>query len=231
MRAGDLHTGFSGQHSEALFRADAEAIATRWLLACVGRLEARRLRALADPSPWSDTSAFRVNQPNSDRLSFLEDGSVRGFQVTFDGARTFITVPGRRVSVRDVALVGSRLTCELDDRRLACVYVEEPTRCTVLAEGGALEATFATTALADDQESDASRTVRAPMPGKIHAVLVGEGDRVVRGQPLLSLEAMKMEHTLRAESAGTVASLHARVGEQVDEGQLLLALRDNSEET
>ena len=64
-------------------------------------------------------------------------------------------------------------------------------------------------------------TVVSPMPGVVAAVNVRAGDAVTRGQRLLVVEAMKMEHALLAPFAGTVASLHAEVGQHVAEGALL----------
>jgi 3-methylcrotonyl-CoA carboxylase alpha subunit len=63
--------------------------------------------------------------------------------------------------------------------------------------------------------------VVSPMPGVVSAVKVTAGDAVARGQQLLVVEAMKMEHALLAPFAGTVASLHAEVGQHVAEGALL----------
>jgi 3-methylcrotonyl-CoA carboxylase alpha subunit len=63
--------------------------------------------------------------------------------------------------------------------------------------------------------------VVSPMPGVVSAVNVTAGDAVARGQQLLVVEAMKMEHALLAPFAGTVASLHAEVGQHVAEGALL----------
>jgi 3-methylcrotonyl-CoA carboxylase alpha subunit len=64
--------------------------------------------------------------------------------------------------------------------------------------------------------------IEAPMPGKVTAVEVSRGENVAKGQRLLTLEAMKMEHALTAPFDGTVAELHATAGAQVTEGQLLV---------
>ncbi|HEX3677090.1 MAG TPA: acetyl/propionyl/methylcrotonyl-CoA carboxylase subunit alpha [Sphingomicrobium sp.] len=64
--------------------------------------------------------------------------------------------------------------------------------------------------------------IEAPMPGKVTAVEVSAGDRVEKGQRLLTLEAMKMEHALTAPFDGTVAELNVSAGTQVAEGQLLV---------
>ena len=64
--------------------------------------------------------------------------------------------------------------------------------------------------------------IEAPMPGKVTAVEVLQGEKVAKGQRLLTLEAMKMEHALTAPFDGTVTELTAKPGAQVSEGQLLV---------
>lgn len=66
--------------------------------------------------------------------------------------------------------------------------------------------------------------IEAPMPGRVTAVDVSRGDKVAKGQRLLTLEAMKMEHALTAPFDGTVAELHAAPGAQVSEGTMLVRL-------
>jgi 3-methylcrotonyl-CoA carboxylase alpha subunit len=64
--------------------------------------------------------------------------------------------------------------------------------------------------------------IEAPMPGKVTAVEVLRGEKVAKGQRLLTLEAMKMEHSLTAPFDGTIAELNAKAGAQVTVGQLLV---------
>jgi biotin carboxyl carrier protein len=61
----------------------------------------------------------------------------------------------------------------------------------------------------------------APMPGRIVQVAGKLGNAVVKGEPLVTLEAMKMEHTLTAPFDGEVVELSVRVGDQVSEGKIL----------
>ena len=68
-------------------------------------------------------------------------------------------------------------------------------------------------------------TIRAPMPGKVASVPVTEGDRVARGQSLVTLEAMKMEHALAAPFDGEVEAVLVAPGDQVSEGVALLRLK------
>ena len=66
--------------------------------------------------------------------------------------------------------------------------------------------------------------ILSPMPGRVIAVAVAAGEAVTKGQKLLTLEAMKMEHSLTAPFDGTVAQLNAREGGQVSEGTLLVKI-------
>jgi 3-methylcrotonyl-CoA carboxylase alpha subunit len=68
----------------------------------------------------------------------------------------------------------------------------------------------------------------APMPGKVIAVLVQPGAVVSKGDALLVMEAMKMEHTITAPSDGTVALIHFGVGDQVIEGAALVAIEQRA---
>jgi 3-methylcrotonyl-CoA carboxylase alpha subunit len=64
------------------------------------------------------------------------------------------------------------------------------------------------------------------MPGKVLRVLVTEGDLVETGATLVILEAMKMEHAIKAPHAGRVHEVRTRAGDQVEGGQLLVLLSD-----
>ena len=70
----------------------------------------------------------------------------------------------------------------------------------------------------------ADGSILSPMPGRIIAVEVAEGDVVAKGQKLVTLEAMKMEHSLVAPFDGTVEALNAVSGGQVSEGATLVKI-------
>jgi biotin carboxyl carrier protein len=66
------------------------------------------------------------------------------------------------------------------------------------------------------------------MPGKVIRVEVATGDEVRAGQVLVVLEAMKMEHTLRAPYGGTVGEVDCRAGDQVEAGAVLVVVEEAS---
>ena len=80
-----------------------------------------------------------------------------------------------------------------------------------------------------NSSSASSDTISAPMPGKIIALNVAAGDSVSEGEPLVVMEAMKMEQTLTAPRDGVVAEIGAEVGELVTDGALLVRLEEDAE--
>ena len=66
--------------------------------------------------------------------------------------------------------------------------------------------------------------VKAPVPGLITRILVQPGDKVEAGQPLLVLEAMKMENEIRSPRAGTVKAIKVTPGQKVNQGEVLVAI-------
>ncbi|MDQ4119666.1 MAG: acetyl/propionyl-CoA carboxylase subunit alpha, partial [Actinomycetota bacterium] len=71
----------------------------------------------------------------------------------------------------------------------------------------------------------------APMPGTVVRVLGEPGRQVEAGQPLVVLEAMKMEHTVAAPGDGVLGEVRVSAGDQVDTGQVLAVVTDPGEET
>ena len=75
----------------------------------------------------------------------------------------------------------------------------------------------------------AAPEITAPMPGKVLKILVKQGDAVSPGQPLVVIEAMKMETTLSAESAAVIGQVRVEPGQMVDHGAVLIELRPRAE--
>lgn len=89
---------------------------------------------------------------------------------------------------------------------------------------GGMDFVFAKEAAARKSGRVSGGSLEAPMPGLVTRVMVAAGDEVKKGQPLLALEAMKMEHVLRAPRDGRVKRVAARPGEMVAGGVALVEL-------
>jgi 3-methylcrotonyl-CoA carboxylase alpha subunit len=126
-----------------------------------------------------------------------------------------------------VALHGETVTLGDEDEIAEVSGFADEARVVVFSEGQSYEFALGS------RGSGASHGVHdgeieAPMPGKITAVEVKQGEKVAKGQRLVTLEAMKMEHSLTAPFDGTVAELAARPGVQVTEGQLLVKVEPDA---
>ncbi|MDO8409300.1 MAG: biotin carboxylase N-terminal domain-containing protein [Phenylobacterium sp.] len=120
---------------------------------------------------------------------------------------------------------GGAVEAPLDDGPLSADVLIDAAGAIVVFEAGEAYAFSGTPPLAAAGEGPAGDgVVIAPMPGKVVAVAVKVGDAVTRGQTLVTLEAMKMEHALSAAFDGTVESLVVAVGDQVSEGAVLARL-------
>ncbi|MEY3441785.1 MAG: hypothetical protein RLZZ519_66 [Bacteroidota bacterium] len=67
--------------------------------------------------------------------------------------------------------------------------------------------------------------IKAPMPGLIHSIKVSEGQKVAKGEPLLILEAMKMENVIKSPADGVVGKISIAQGQNVEKGAVLVTLK------
>ncbi|HJS80934.1 MAG TPA: biotin/lipoyl-containing protein, partial [Vitreimonas sp.] len=94
----------------------------------------------------------------------------------------------------------------------------------VFDRGEAYEFTLDTGERAEGEVAASDGAILSPMPGKIVSVAAKPGAKLKKGDPILVLEAMKMEHTLTAPFDGKLAELNAKAGAQVSEGVVLAKL-------
>jgi len=142
--------------------------------------------------------------------------------------------PWRRLSgfrANAPATVKVWLQTEAGDTLVALEPGAAPSRLTALRQADKLLVfengaayVFPLGAVGSAQESAGDGQIRSPMPGKIVQVHAAAGAAVAKGQPLIVLEAMKMEHALTAPFDGTVVELAVRQGDQVSEGVILIRL-------
>ncbi|SCW90421.1 3-methylcrotonyl-CoA carboxylase alpha subunit [Sphingobium faniae] len=118
-------------------------------------------------------------------------------------------------------LDGEKLTIRFDPRQ---GRNEEPLEDVLVAQGGQVWRLTPWRAGGAGGADASDGAILSPMPGRIIAVSVTAGESVTKGQKLLTLEAMKMEHSLVAPFDGMIAELNVREGGQVSEGALLVKI-------
>ncbi|HEV8692107.1 MAG TPA: acetyl/propionyl/methylcrotonyl-CoA carboxylase subunit alpha [Ideonella sp.] len=181
--------------------------------------------ALESADPWSKRNGWRIHGGARRRFD-LQQGTashVATLERLHDGALR-LGLGGRQWPFAARSLGGDRydVTLGLERHTLSVYLLGE--RAAVFGEGGTLELHEIDPIAHAGEAAGGAGRLTAPMPGKVVAFHVKPGDTVTAGQALAVMEAMKMEHTISAPRAGTVAELMYAVGDQVAEGGELLRL-------
>jgi 3-methylcrotonyl-CoA carboxylase alpha subunit len=211
-KEGGLTTGFIDAHLDDL----AGEVLAPDSLALAAKAWAEHLRAqnpagegLPQARGWS-----LVGLPRKDLHSVIINGQSILLEVTY-------APDGERV----VAKFKNGKSVEADRGSAPRSHFDRDSRTLFVAIGEGQATVRAEDVLARTAEADeGAAVIHAPMPGKVIAVLVEIGQSVTLGQPLLILDAMKMEHTLKAGLNGAVKRVAVAPGSQVREGDVLCVL-------
>ncbi|MBK6554436.1 MAG: acetyl/propionyl/methylcrotonyl-CoA carboxylase subunit alpha [Rhodocyclaceae bacterium] len=227
----DLDTGLIEREHDFLFAGAGTASVPReaWLAAALAELLREQAAADAaarlgsDPrSPWHRRDGWRLNLGVSRRLTFRCGDEVRELKVGYADAGYRITLDGQTTAVGGQLQAGDQLRADLGGMRMAATVVVAGEKRHVFLHGRCHLMVAVDPLFHAGEGGGAEGGLTAPMPGKVIALLVEPGVKVSKGVPLIVLEAMKMEHTLVAPSAGTVTAFHYAVGEPVADGAELL---------
>ena len=216
------------------YRADLAADAERDpetmpMLAAAALLEADRLDVLrqarlgGDPySPWATAYGWRLNDSPVHGLTLLQGIDELLLRYRLEAGTYVFEQDGGEVRVAVSLHADGRLEARLDGITVRAEAAFDAGAVTVFYDGAAHRYVLKTALASGAEAGEDSGHLVAPMPGKLIAVHVVEGAEVAKGDPLMVLEAMKMEHVIRAPEDGVVAALHYGPGDQVEEGADLL---------
>ncbi|MDT7705374.1 MAG: propionyl-CoA carboxylase alpha chain, partial [Pseudonocardiales bacterium] len=221
--AGGTDTGYLTRHDPAALAA-TPSVATHAAAAALATQAANRdgARVLGTlPSGWRNVASA----PQRVSYTVGEKTLEVGYRLSRDGLR--VTVDGEPLDARLLSAAADGVALEVGGVRRAyavhrvggVAYVDGPDGSSALAE---------VPRFADPNAVAHAGSLLAPMPGGVVRVLAEPGAAVTAGQPLVVLEAMKMEHTVVAPVDGTVTELHVAPGDQVDTGQVLAVVDDGS---
>jgi 3-methylcrotonyl-CoA carboxylase alpha subunit len=222
--AAKLDTGFIERRRAALFPPSApapdEALAAAALF-CLGEAVANT----ADP--WARCDGWRLNTAKaSQTLVFYDGDTVRELAATASGNGWDLQIGERHIAAAAGFAPDGDATLTLDGAQRRALVLDHGDEIAVFIDGASWRLArvdpLAPPAGADHHAGRLS----APMPGRVVQLLVAAGDAVSRGQPLIVVEAMKMEHTIAAPRDGTVEAVRYAVGDLVEEGAELIALAD-----
>ena len=229
----DLDTGLIDRHGETLFPAPSAAPLGALALAALALSTSETQRGsdnFANPAePWAQASGWRMNSAYRRVLSFTDEftGKEGGYQVglTYASHGFEIDANGERQPLALVRQDGAELSIRLGETSLHGSVRRDGELFHVFTGGRHVTLAYNDPmAHAGEQEAAGGR-LTAPMPGKVVAVLAEAGQQVKKGDPLVIMEAMKMEHTIAAPSDGLVEEVLYQVGDQVSDGAPLLAFK------
>ncbi|MDN3647391.1 acetyl/propionyl/methylcrotonyl-CoA carboxylase subunit alpha [Reinekea marina] len=236
-RAAELDTGFIEKHHALIFRPMPElstfdlALAGLYLvLSQQQQNEQHRLNRGDATSPWHDTSAWRSGEPNQQsfhlqveetehRVVVIHDSSESGFYQLLVNDQVLKAQGQLNNHEMAVNIDGVQLTAHVAQHdEFYSVY-----RSNQVHADSTMQFKVATPDLGIDDAHGAAGSLTAPMNGTMVALLVEPGQSVKKGDALLVMEAMKMEHTVKAPADGQVDTFFYKAGELVEGGSELLA--------
>src|SRR5690606_34838505 len=232
----DLDTGLIERRREHLLPRPAPATPGELGLAAAAVLR----RELASRDPWGARDGWRLAEPLARRIAFAEASDEREVLVSYRRAPfgaagdpppvCHFTVAGSGTDAQSVDGVvlapeaDGSLVVQIGERRHRGHVVVVDETLHLFTADRHLRLRHVDRLLHAGDAAEEGGRLTAPMPGKVISVLVQAGQRVSKGQALLVMEAMKMEHTIAAPVAGEVTLLHFGVGDQVPEGEVLVAI-------
>lgn len=220
----DLDTGLIQRHHAALFPPLLPPSVMVLALAAAALLSDESAAVRNADDPWEQTNGWRMNGSLLRSLRFTDDTGAHLVEVQYLAIsqwRLHIGDAMHTLQLRDRQRDG--ITIALDGHVITAAVVRDGEAFHVFDDDSHRILTWQDPhARTAHVENDAGR-LTAPMPGKIVAILAETGRRVAKGEPLLIMEAMKMEHTIAAPADGVVEVFLYPVGEQVAEGAQLLA--------
>jgi 3-methylcrotonyl-CoA carboxylase alpha subunit len=215
----EIDTGFIEREMSALARSAPSLAVLDLAAACAAvLLREQREHVASDGSPWDRTDGWTLSGRHSRRLSFRH-GAERYDAVLWYGRDGLnLDFGGRTERLQFVPREGGVFDMCLGDA---------PERVSVAWSGRDLDLStprghcklhWVDPFVAEISEAAAAGRIVAPMPGTVTRILAEPGVGLARGAPLIVLEAMKMEHMLRAPADGRVTALKCAVGDFVQEG-------------
>jgi 3-methylcrotonyl-CoA carboxylase alpha subunit len=218
-RKNRFDTDYVDRHAQALgavpqeMDAPAAALGAQRLIA----RESARIGALAardedvPPSPWDAKDAFQLTGPRRLSIALVVDGKPATATLGHGPDALSVTVGGARPDADAVAY-----------ETVEAVYVLRGGRQTIvkLVDLDAI----------DLDHAGGDGTLRAPMHGKVLALMVKTGEKVSKGHRVAVIEAMKMEHALVAPFNGVVEAIATREGSQIAEGAKVMVIEPASDE-
>jgi 3-methylcrotonyl-CoA carboxylase alpha subunit len=227
---GEVHTGFIAAHAATLAASAVKTEEPRlYAAAAVAWLAKSRTGAsnAVARGPWEQRDGWQANLPARASLQFVNHGQVVRVELSRAAGGWQASIGPRRLEVQACWIDDDIIEARVDGEPLRITLVEDGERLLVLHAGSTFALEFHDAARSGERERQDGGLV-SPMPGQVLQILVAPGTNVRRGQALVIVEAMKMEHTILAPADGVVEAICFNAGDRVSEGAQLLRLKTTS---
>ncbi len=177
--------------------------------------------------PWDRLSGWCQWLPAKRQVTLeKEDDDKVNLDITALQERSYLIEEGTNTSrITVVSVDENRLRLRIDDRVMTVRAIRQGSSISVLADGNAYNFTLPNPLTSEDQTEGSANRLLSPMPGLIRMIAKEADADVVKGEPLVVMEAMKMEQTLVAPRDGRIAEIMIAVGDQVTDGATLITLQ------
>ncbi len=228
--SGQFDTGFIDKHSDVLLQANNHQQHLLLTLASLFILEHRKhtlSRASSEDihSPWHCADSWRLNLPAEETLQFKVHNEDRFIQVTHRAQGYRIQPTEDHASSATATLTAKNmLEAFVDGQKVTASVIQQGAELHVFTHSASGQFQLIEETHGGLEDGDSTGNLVSPMPGTIIDVLVQDGDSVATGQTLLLLEAMKMEHAIKAPADGVIKSVKFAKGDMVEEGVALIEM-------
>ncbi len=216
-RAADLDTALIDREHDQLFPQPHGPPREVWLAAAVATL--LRTGTGRTDSPWEMQDGWRLGARAQRELIFRSGEFERKVAISYLPVGWQLQLDGHSSIATGHLVRGTDLTLVLDDvSRIVSVYASAAGEQVFLDGESYALARVDPLTVAGAATAAGTAGLRSPMPGRVIDLMATPGSEVVKGQALLVLEAMKIEHTITAPGPGTLRAFKVAAGEQVSEG-------------
>jgi 3-methylcrotonyl-CoA carboxylase alpha subunit len=222
--AAKLDTGFIERRWEALLPSPSPVPAKALAAAALFCLPEQ---AVGPADPWARRDGWRLNAPKAPQTLVFRSGEEElPVSATASGEGWELQIGEQRLVAKARFAPDGAAVLTLDGVQSRAVVLDHGDDIAVFSDGTGWRFERIDP-LAPPKGADAhAGRLSAPMPGRVVQLLVAAGDAVSRGQALIVIEAMKMEHTITAPRDSTVEAVRYSVGDLVEEGAELITLEE-----
>lgn len=218
VRANAVDTGFIERHLQELTRPPETLSETELAAAVAAVLLEESKASLTDPaSPWRTAGWMAVGRRRR-RFVFRQGQAEHEVTFVYGNGPDEIQLEGKNLAFAFAADDSDGIILTLDGRRSRVVFALDGRGLYLRTRNGRFELLWVDPFGEDDEEQAGEDRIIAPLPGTVVALFAEEGTLLEKGAPILALEVMKMEQTLRAPFAGRLKKIKCRVGDVVQEG-------------